>query len=272
MSHVRLPISASPAHADSVRTDSAHASSHHTNPVSASPTGAEAGAPSPLPYASLAGTPLFRDVKPDEAQAMLVCLDARRRTYQQGEFVLREGDRVRAVGVVLSGSVTIERTDVWGSRSIMGRSAFGETFAEAYACTPAAICGVDVVAAQPGTEVLFVNVDRALNMCQSSCSFHAALVRNLLGAIASKNLQLNRKIIDITPRTIRARALSYLSGQARQAGSRRFTIPFNRQQLADYLCVDRSALCHELARMREEGVIDYDRNDFELSGASVVEL
>ena len=223
-----------------------------------------ASAPNVPPTSSLAGTPLFVGVSPHEVDAMLSCLDARRRTFDEGAFVMREGDASRAIGVVLAGAVRMERTDAWGGRSILGRAAFGETFAEAYACAPGSRMGVDVVAASPSV-VLLLDVERVLTTCPSACAFHARLLRNLLGAIAAKNLQLSRKISDITPRTIRQRLLSYLSAQARAAGSRHFSVPFNRQQLADYLCVDRSALSHELAKMREEGIVDFDRGDFRLN-------
>ncbi len=239
-----------------------NAGSAHTH--AAGQIAGKPGASSP-DYSVLAGTPLFRGILAEDISTMLACLDARRRTFDQGEFVLREGDQVRAIGLVLEGSVRIERTDAWGTRSIMARASFGETFAEAYACIPGATLGVDVVAAEPCC-VLFMDTRRVLRTCPSSCSFHSRLIENLLGALASKNLKLSRKIVDITPRTIRERVLSYLSAQSRQAGSRSFTIPFDRQQLADYLCVERSALCHELAKMRREGIIDYHKASFRLNG------
>ena len=219
------------------------------------------------PTTALAGTQLFVGVDAHEVDAMLACLGARRRAFDAGEFVMREGDPVHAIGLVLAGIVRMERTDVWGGRSILGQASFGETFAEAYACAPGSVMGVDVVTAAPSV-LLFLDVERVLTTCPSACTFHTRMLRNLLGAIAVKNLQLSRKISDITPRTIRQRLLSYLSAQARAAGSRHFSVPFNRQQLADYLCVDRSALSHELAKMRAEGVIDFDRGSFFLPDAS----
>lgn len=216
-----------------------------------------------LPCEALARTPLFLGISAQEVSSMLTCLDARRRVLAAGEYALREGDDARSIGLVIAGSVVVERTDAWGARSILGRAAFGETFGEAYACVPGATMGVDVRAAEDST-ILLLDVGRALTSCPSACPFHARLIRNLLGTIAAKNLQLSNKIRDITPRTIRARVLSFLSTQAQGAGARTFGVPFNRQQLADYLCVDRSALSHELAKMRAEGLIDFDRATFEL--------
>lgn len=216
-----------------------------------------------LPLEELAGNALFRGVTAEEVGEMLSCLDARRVRYAQGEFVMREGEPARQLGVVLEGAVTMERTDAWGSTSILGRAAFGETFAEAFACAGEAPLGVDVRAATD-CAVLLLDVARVLKTCPSACAFHARLVRNLLGAVARRNLALSEKIDAITPRTIRARILRYLSAQARRTGSRHVTVPFSRQQLADYLCVDRSALSHELSKMRGEGLVDFHRNDFTL--------
>lgn len=231
----------------------------------AAPTASHAHPADAIPCEALAGTPLFRGIDAQEVAAMLACLGARHRTLDAGEYAAREGDPARSVGLVVAGSVVMERTDLWGARSILGRAAFGETFGEAYVCVPGSTLGVDVRALEP-TAILALDVERVLKTCPSACLFHARLVRNLLGAIASKNLQLSEKIQAITPRTIRARVLSYLEARARQAGSRRFAVPFNRQQLADYLCVDRSALSHELAKMRADGLLDYDRTTFELRG------
>ena len=226
------------------------------------------GRPDAFPLEELAGTTLFRGVSAEEVGAMLACLGARRVRYAPGEFVMREGTPARQLGVVLEGAVTVERTDAWGVTSILGRAEAGETFAEAYACAGEAPLGVDVRAATESA-VLLLDVGRVLRTCPSACAFHARLVQNLLGAVARRNLSLSEKIDAITPRTIRARVLSYLSALARRAGSRHVRTPYSRQQLADYLCVDRSALSHELSKMRAEGLVDFDRASFTLLGGAV---
>ena len=212
--------------------------------------------------AMLARTPLFAGVAADEVSSMLACLEARHLTFRKGEAVLRTGDRVRAMGVVLSGSVIVERVDVWGTRSILSRAGAGETFAEAFACSPAGTADADVVAASD-CELLLLDIDRVMRTCTSACAFHARLVRNLLSVMAERNLRLARKIADISPRTIRNRVMSYLAGEAASRGTTtRLLIPYTRQQLADYLGVDRSALSHELSKMRDEGLIGFDGNRF----------
>ena len=163
----------------------------------------------------------------------------------------------------MEGSVNIIKDDVWGNRKIIENISQGQIFAETYACTPGEALMVDVVAAEP-SEALFLEVERVLRTCPNTCSHHSRLVRNLLALSAQKNLNLSRKIFHTSPKTIRGRLLSYLSEQAVRSGGRSFTIPFDRQQLADYLNVERSALSGELGRMQREGLLRTRRNQFEL--------
>ncbi len=211
----------------------------------------------------LAASPLFAGVRNEDVEAMLSCLDARRRSFGRGELLARTGDKALRMGLVLAGSVAMEQIDAWGDRSILGRAVPGETFGEAYACSPGATMGVDV-RAETDCTVLFLDIERVARTCTSACAFHTRLIRNLLGIMAARTVRLTQKIADIAPRTIRARLMSYLSARAAETGSRRFTVPFDRQQLADYLCVDRSALSHELSKMRAEGIVAVRRNEFEL--------
>ncbi|MEQ2456805.1 Crp/Fnr family transcriptional regulator [Flavonifractor hominis] len=211
----------------------------------------------------LCGTALFRGVTPEEAQAMLSCLASRRQSFAKGQAIYRTGDTVTALGVVLSGRVLIESCDLWGNVTVLDSVGPGQIFAETYACTPTEPLMVDVVAAEP-SEALFLEVERVLHACPNTCAHHSRLVRNLLTLSAQKNLNLSRKIFHTSPKTIRGRLLSYLSEQAVRSGGRSFTIPFDRQQLADYLNVERSALSGELGRMQREGLLRTRRNHFEL--------
>lgn len=212
-------------------------------------------------YNFLANTVLFRGVTAEEAENMLACLKARREAFSRGAVICRAGDTVQSMGLVLSGSVNIENDDVWGNKSIIENIGAGEVFAETYACLPEEPMLVNVVAAEE-TEVLFLNTDRLLKTCPESCVHHEKLIRNLLSASAQKNLILSRRIFHTASKTIRGRLLSYLSFQAVLQGSCRFMIPFNRQQLADYLGVDRSALSNELGKMKREGLIEFHKNYF----------
>ena len=218
-----------------------------------------------MDFIFLSHTALFRGVSPGEAESMLSCLGAERRQFAKGQMIYRTGDTVSSLGLVLSGQVLIENNDLWGSTNVMDSIGPGQIFAETYACTPGEPLMVDVVAAGQA-EVLFLNVSRVLQVCSHTCDHHGKLIRNLLSLSSQKNLNLSRKIFHTAAKSIRGRLLSYLSYQAVRSGSRCFVIPFNRQQLADYLNVDRSALSNELSKMQRDGLLKVERNRFELIG------
>lgn len=214
-------------------------------------------------YIFLTKTMLFRGCTAEEVESMLQCLGAESKTFAKGEVIYHAGDAVTAMGLVLSGSVNIENDDVWGNKSILGNVSPGQVFAETYACVPGEPMMVNVVAAE-AAEVLFLHTSRLLQTCPSACTFHSKLIRNLLTVMAQKNLNLSRRIFHTSSKSIRGRLLSYLSFEAMQQGSYSFTVPFNRQQLADYLGVDRSALSNELSKMQREGLLHYEKNTFQL--------
>lgn len=216
----------------------------------------------PDPLEQYARGPLFHGIAPADCAKMLRCLDAQVRHYGKGELIVRRGDKVRSLGFVMEGLVTMERTDALGARSILGSVSAGGVFAEAFAVSGQP-CEVDAVATVD-TTVAHIDLARILLTCPTACGYHSRLVRNLFAAMAQRNLALTRKIADVTPRTIRGRLMSYLSDQAAQHADERgvFHVPYTRQQLADYLCVDRSALSSELTRMKNEGIVGYEKNDF----------
>ena len=211
----------------------------------------------------LTQTQLFRDIPVGELSGLLNCLRAVRRQYEKGAVLCSAGERTASIGLVLSGSVHIESDDVWGNKSILSSVGPGQVFAETYACLPDEPLMVSVTAAED-TAVLFLHAPHMLAPCTQTCICHAQLIRNLLFVSARKNLELSRRAFHTAPKTIRGRLLSYLSMQAIHAGSDSFSIPFDRQQLADYLGVDRSALSAELGRMRREGLLDFRKNWFDL--------
>lgn len=213
----------------------------------------------------LSQTPLFSGIPAQEIEGMLACLGTDQRRYEKGEIIYRAGDTISALGIVLSGSVLIENDDIWGNTTVLDCVGPGQIFAETYACTPGEPLMVNVAAAE-AAQILFLNVSRVLQVCPNTCTHHAALIRNLLALSAQKNLNLSRKIFHTSPKTIRGRLLSYLSEQSLRSGSRTVTLPFNRQQLADYLNVDRSALSNELSKMQRDGLIRVERNCFILLG------
>ncbi len=216
-------------------------------------------------YFLLGQSELFAGIEAGELDNLLDCLNPVKKTYQKGEYICRAGEPLRFMGFVLSGSVNIERNDAWGNQSLLGRVAAGEVFGETYACVPGEILMVDVAAVEP-CEILFLDMGKLLTICSSACGFHNRLIQNLVRVMAAKNLNLSRKINDTAPKSIRGRLLSYLSYQVVKQGGYKFEIPFNRQQLADYLGVDRSAMSNELSKMQREGLIEYRRNWFWVKG------
>ncbi len=206
---------------------------------------------------------LFEGIAESEIAGMLGCLQATVRGYCKGEAVLRQGDTIQALPLLLSGELHIQREDYWGNRHILGRVGIGELVGEAYAAPNSGALMSDVVATCDST-VMFFNVRRLLTTCSSACPFHAMVVHNLVGTVCEKNRELVQKLEHISQRTTREKLLSYLSEEARRQQSHRVTLPFNRQQLADYLSVDRSAMSKELCEMRDEGILRFERNRFEL--------
>lgn len=192
---------------------------------------------------------------------MLQCLQASCRTYRKNETICRSGDQIHSLGMVLLGSVNIENDDVWGNKNILDNVGAGQVFAETYACLPEEPLMVSVTAAED-CEILFLNVEKILTTCPAACPHHVRLIRNLVSVMARKNMNLTHKIFHTSPKSIRDRLLSYLSAQAVTQGKYRFEIPFNRQQLADYLRVDRSAMSNELSKMKKEGLITCEKNLF----------
>ena len=194
---------------------------------------------------------------------MLSCLGARLRTYKKGEYVLRQGQRLSDILVLAEGSLYIQKDDYWGNRSILGHIGVGEIFGEAYASPESGALLNDVVAVE-NSSVFFFDVKRVLSTCSSACRFHTLVVQNLFFAISEKNRSLVRKLDYISRRTTRDKLISYLSEEAKRQNRADITIPFNRQQLADYLSVDRSAMSGELCKMRDEGLLTFEKNRFRL--------
>ena len=211
----------------------------------------------------LSKTVLFRGMTGTDIENMLDRLGAKQRHFSKGEIIFQAGDVIRSLGLVLSGHVNIENDDIWGNKSILDNIGPGQVFAETYACIPGEPMMVRVVASE-AVDVLFLNVGQGIQNSSGENPGWGRLIQNLLAVSAQKNLNLSRRIFHTSPKSIRGRLLSYLSYQAARQRSLQFTIPFNRQQLADYLSVDRSAMSNELSKMQREGLLTVNRNYFVL--------
>ena len=208
---------------------------------------------------------LFEGVRKDDLKAMLGCLGGRVVRFERGETVLPLDSKAEYVGIVLLGAVQVVRDDFYGNRTIQARVEPAGMFGEAFACAGVERLPVGVEGVTSGSALL-VRLGRITQTCSNACEFHNRMVMNLLGAMAVKNLQLNRKLEITSQRTTRDKLMAYLMSQARQARSSSFTIPFDRQGLADYLCVERSALSAEIGKLRREGILESDRSNFTLLG------
>lgn len=211
----------------------------------------------------LRSSPLFSGISAEEASAMLSCLQAEKKDFPKEAFLLHVGDTAESIGLILSGSILVIQEDIWGNRNILSKAGPGQTFAAAYACAPGSVLNVNVFAETPVT-ALFLNVKRILNVCPSACTHHSRIIRNLLSDLAEKNLRFSEKLTHMSQRTTRDKLMSYLSAEAQRLGTYEFDIPFSRQQLADYLGVERSGLSLELGKMRSEELLDFHKNHFAL--------
>lgn len=206
-------------------------------------------------------SPLFRGLLPEELDALSAAGFLRKKCFAKHTIIFRAGEHVQEIGVVLQGTVHIENLDLWGTKSILSSISAGQAFAETYAFCGDALM-VDAVAAED-CEVLFLHT-AALSDTRVDPAVRAKLLRSLLAVSMRKNLSLSQRIFCTTPKTVRGRLLTYFSAHAAKAGSTEFDVPFNRQQMADYLNLDRSALSKELGRMRDEGLLTFQKNHFAL--------
>lgn len=208
-------------------------------------------------------TKLFSGVGDEELCAMLNCLQAKTKKYIKGEYIFRQGEYISNIAILVKGSVYIQRDDFWGNCSIINIVNVGEMFGEAYVAPDSGALLNDVVAVEDST-VIFFDVGKLLTVCSSACKFHSLVVQNLFYAISEKNRSLVQKLGYMSKRTTREKLISYLSDEAKANKTSSFTIPFNRRQLADFLSVDRSAMSNELCKMRDDGLIIFDKNKFTL--------
>lgn len=198
---------------------------------------------------------LFEGISTNEASAMLRCLHAHVCHAQKGSAVLRQGETVREVGLLLSGDLLLVKEDFWGARSLVSRIGRSGVFAEAVACLPDATSEVTVEAASDA-EILFMDMGHIMSPCSANCPFHVRLMQNLLAVVSRRAMLLVEKIGHVAKRTTREKLLSYFSSQALSAHDAEFSLAFSRQQLADYLFVDRSAMSRELSAMVRDGLIE----------------
>ena len=206
---------------------------------------------------------LFQGIRQEDMGAMLHCTGYHMGTYRRGQVIALESEQIKHVGIVAAGAVDMIKEDLWGNKTLLMRLRKSEMFGETFACSEDTRSVVTFTAAED-TQVLFIPFYKIMHTCSMACEFHQRLVENMVRIIAAKNRELLRKVEIISKKTLREKILTYLSAQAQLQGSRYFEIPLGRLELAEYLCADRSALTRELSSMKEDGLIDYEKNLFRI--------
>ena len=207
--------------------------------------------------------PLFNDIDDNDLSTMLACLGAKILSFDKKYTVFSEGSPAKYVGIVLSGSVQVIKNDYYGNRSILSTIAPSEMFAEAFACAETDSLPVSVIADEP-CEVMLIDCRHILHTCANNCGFHQHLIFNLMKDLALKTIMFHQRIEITSKRTTREKLMTYLVMQSRKANCQSFDVPFDRQELADYLEVDRSGLSAEISKMKKEGLIENNKNHFEI--------
>lgn len=212
--------------------------------------------------------PLFTGIKREDMEAMLNCLGSFEKSYHKGEYIILEQDRVKCVGIILGGTVDMIKEDIWGNKTIMVRIKEQQLFGETFACSNDPLASVTFCASSD-CRILFLQFERVIHSCTMSCVFHHRLIENMVKAIADKNKELMDKIGIVSKKNLREKIIAYLSLQAQLQGSNHFEIPLGRVELAEYLCADRSALTRELSNMKSAGIIEYNKNVFEILNLNI---
>jgi CRP-like cAMP-binding protein len=205
----------------------------------------------------------FSGISEKDIDKLLLCLGGRRKSFEKEAYIYMEGDACTALGIVLSGTLHILRDDFWGNRRIVEQIKRGEQFGAAFVCAGIKHIPVSVMAMEK-SEVLFLDYNRLITACPHVCLCHTQMIKNLIRSLAEKSTILLMKNDIQSSHSTREKLLAYLSAQAKKENSRSFEIPFNREELAAYLSVDRSAMSAELCRMRDDGILVFKKNKFEL--------
>lgn len=206
---------------------------------------------------------IFTGMNDDEIISVLKCMESKTAVKSKDSYIMRAGESTDCMGVLLRGEAIIIQEDIWGHRNVISKLKPGEPFAEPFAASQGAVLNISVVATEE-CEILYLDINRIMAVCPNGCAHHTHIIRNLVSVLAHKNLMLNDKITHMSKRTTRDKLLSYLSAESVRHSSLSFDIPYDRQQLADFLCVERAAMSAEISRLRKAGVLESDKNHFVL--------
>ena len=214
-------------------------------------------------YNQIKNSPVFLGMSDDELKGLLECFGARIRKFEKEEMIIRQGDVISNIYLILDGEVNIEKDSYWGRRIIISRLGKNDNLALSFVGSKDVESSVDAITVKD-TTVLVLRYEKCTSMCQNACTRHKVLINNLFRILSKENIELIQKIENVSQKTIRDKLLTYLSNEAQRQHSNSFDIHFNRQDLADYLNVDRSAMSFELSKLQKEGLIEYNKNHFDL--------
>lgn len=214
-------------------------------------------------YNQIKNSPLFFGMNDEELKGLLECFNARVRHYEKEEMIVRQGDMITNIYLILEGEVNIEKDSYWGRRIIISRLSKNDNLALSFVGSKNIESSIDAITTKD-TLVLILGYEKCTSMCQNACTRHKVLINNLFQILSKENIELIQKIENVSQKTIRDKLMTYLSNEAQRQHSNIFDIRFNRQELADYLNVDRSAMSFELSKLQREGLIKYNKNRFEL--------
>ena len=214
-------------------------------------------------YNQIKNSPIFYGMNDEELKGLLECFNARVRKYEKEEMIIRQGDMISNIYLILDGAVNIEKDSYWGRRIIISRLGKNDNLALSFVGSKDIESSVDAITVED-TLVLILGYEKCTSMCQNACTRHKVLINNLFQILSKENIELIQKIENVSQKTIRDKLMTYLSNEAQKNHSNKFSISFNRQDLADYLNVDRSAMSFELSKLQKEGLIAYNKNQFQL--------
>ncbi|MGL4392926.1 MAG: Crp/Fnr family transcriptional regulator [Fusobacteriaceae bacterium] len=212
---------------------------------------------------TLRGVFLFNEMPDEDILKIITCLNGHVKNFERDEEIFMQGEKISEIGIILEGEVYVNKDDFFGNRNIITQISPAGIFGEAFVLANISKIPVTVTSKTP-SKILFINFKKVFSGCSSSCNFCSTMINNMLQSIAKKNVILNEKLEILSKRTTREKIISYLETQAIKSGAKNFVIPFSRQELADFLNVDRSALSRELSKLKSEGLINFEGEKFSL--------
>lgn len=214
-------------------------------------------------FKELKETKIFKDATEFEMQAMMFCFKTRFKIFNKNDKIISQSERMEDTILIVKGAAIVEHVDTLGNISISMRLKKGDAYGLETAYAGDDIYKDSVIATEK-TIVMFMNKHRLITPCDNRCRKHEMVIKNITQIIAENNLMLQEKLSHMSKKTMREKLLAYFTSLSKKSGSNYFEIPFSKTELANYLSVDRSAMSTELTRMKEEGLIDFDKRQFRL--------